>query len=92
LRPPQVAVSSSALLPFLPEDLCWYRLYQSRIANAPYTTVWLQIDLGFWRRIDEVKFLPFGSGFPIRFTIECSNDPALRSSQLIVERTSTGLP
>jgi mono/diheme cytochrome c family protein len=63
------------------------RGYHSALANTADTLKWVQIDLGETREIDRVWLLPAlddfngigaGFGFPVRFKVEVSDDPAFR--------------
>ena len=82
-----------------------YRAYRSKPAKSADATTWVQIDLGETRRIDDVKVYPAneknvpgrdeqfaGEGFPVRFKIECSNDPDLYHSTTIVDHTDADYP
>lgn len=79
----------------------WYRPYVSNVAHSPSDTTWLQIDLGAVRQIERVRIYPAfeldskrgkGYGFPERFKIEASNDPALANSQILVDHTASDFP
>ncbi|WP_345682321.1 DUF1549 domain-containing protein [Novipirellula caenicola] len=57
--------------------------YHSKIASAPNTTKWVQLDLGKPRAIAMIRLTPAfdrynaigaGFGFPLRYRIEVSND------------------
>ena len=82
-----------------------YRAYRSKPAKSADATTWVQIDLGETRRVDDVKVYPAneknvpgrdeqfaGEGFPVRFKIECSNDPDLYHSTTIVDHTDADYP
>ena len=82
-----------------------YRAYRSKPAQTADAVTWVQIDLGEEHPIDYVKIYPAnekdipgrdeqfaGEGFPVRFKIECSSDPAFRHPTLIVDRTGTDYP
>jgi DUF1680 family protein len=82
-----------------------YRAYRSKPAKTADATTWVQIDLGESRPIDSVKVYPAnekgfpghdqdyaGEGFPVRFKIECSNDPEFHNPAPIVDHTDTDYP
>ncbi len=82
-----------------------YRAYRSKPAKTADATTWVQIDLGESRPIDFVKVYPAnekgfpgrdedyaGEGYPVRFKIECSNDPDFHSPLVIVEHTDADYP
>jgi len=52
---------------------------------------WIQLDLGSPRTFDAIRLLPSnnflspGDGFPVRFFIECSNDPMFHEGQRLVD-------
>jgi DUF1680 family protein len=82
-----------------------YRAYRSKPAKTADATTWVQIDLGESQPIDSVKVYPAnekgypgrdaaypGEGFPVRFKIECSNDPDFHSPALIVDHTDADYP
>jgi len=70
--------------------------YHSGIEKNPDSTKWVQIDLGKRLPIEEVRLLPArpidfpdtpGFGFPVRFRIEASDEPAFASPQIIADHT-----
>lgn len=82
-----------------------YRAYRSKRAKSADTTTWVQIDLGQNRPIDLIKVYPAnekgypgrdqhyaGEGFPVRFKIECSDDPDFRQASAIADHTRTDFP
>jgi hypothetical protein len=82
-----------------------YRAYRSKPAKTVDTPTWVQVDLGEHRPIDFVKVYPAneklytgrdedyaGEGFPVRFKIECSDDPVFNSPTLIVDHTDADYP
>lgn len=75
-----------------------YRPYRSRAYGSAAATTWAQIDLGSSQSIDAVKLYPsnrhdtLGSGFPARFRIECSDDPAFQTRQPIADWSTSDYP
>lgn len=82
-----------------------FRAYRSKPAQNANSLTWVQIDLGKSLPIDSVKIYPAndrgypdrdeyyaGAGFPVRFKIESSQEPAFRSPTLIADYTSTDYP
>ena len=67
--------------------------YHSRFAADPNVTKWLQLDLGRSQSFDAVVLVPVdmgygtrpgpGFGFPLRFRVETSDDPAFSEPRLI---------
>ncbi len=77
----------------------FYRPYFSRLSDQPDATTWVQIDLGSREFIDAVRLYPASpyphgnnNGFPVRFQIECADDPGFHSPRPIVNRTETDYP
>lgn len=77
----------------------FYRPYCSRFSTTSETTTWVQVDLGSTQYIDAVKLHPFcrphwpaGDGFPLRFSIECSDDANFASRLPLVAWTRTDYP
>jgi hypothetical protein len=75
----------------------WYRPYVSQLAQQPDTQMWLQIDLGADKPIDGLRLYPAftpgdlharGYGFPLRFRIEASSDPAFGSASALVDQSA----
>jgi DUF1680 family protein len=74
-------------------------IYRSEIKTSAEQLIWLQVDLGIPKEIDEVKLYPlivgtnpaFRSHFPLRFRIETDNDPAFSHPQLIFDHTGSDL-
>jgi DUF1680 family protein len=73
--------------------------YQSRPAKNDAQTRWVQVDLGQRRKIDAVKLLPMtipwsgdSKGFPARFKIEVSDDPAFKTAILTTDRLGEDYP
>ena len=62
---------------------------------------WVQVDLGRLVRLEEVRLVParpvdfpdtIGFGFPLRFKIEVSDDPAFLESSVVVDQTGEDFP
>lgn len=76
----------------------FYRAYRSRPASTSDVTAWVQIDLGSSQPIEVVKVYPSrthllaGEGFPLRFRIECSDDPAFQTRSLIADKSKADYP
>ena len=79
----------------------WYRPYVSKVAHAPATPTWLQIDLGAPQPIDALRLYPAftpgdehanGYGFPVRFRIEAADEPSFARPRLLVDRTTADQP
>jgi hypothetical protein len=74
-------------------------VYTSEEKTSADQPVWLQVDLGNPRDIDEVKLYPLIVGtspssranFPLRFRIEADNDPAFPHPQLVFDHTNSDL-
>ena len=73
--------------------------YQSKTAKSDTQTRWVQVDLGRRRKIDAVKLLPMtipwsgdAKGFPARFKIEVSDDPAFQTAILTTDRRGEDYP
>jgi hypothetical protein len=69
--------------------------YHSAISKEQQTTKWVQVDLGSSTEIDKVVLMPCyddfnkigaGFGFPIRFKVECSDDPTFKSGVTLLWR------
>ena len=69
--------------------------YHSQIANTQDTVKWVQVDLGSSATIDKVSLKPCyddyggiggGFGFPVRFKVECSNDPEFKTGVTLLWR------
>jgi len=70
--------------------------YLSMAADSAGAVKWVQVDLGRQQTFDSVRLwgawpvhdsrLP-GYGFPVRFVIEVSDDPAFSSSRTVIDRT-----
>jgi mono/diheme cytochrome c family protein len=71
--------------------------YHSGIAPTPDVVKWVQVDLGRPVAIDEIRLVPArptdfpdtpGFGFPVRFRVEVSDDPAFVTSQTVADHTA----
>ncbi len=69
--------------------------------DDPETVKWVQVDLGDAVLIDAIRLLPSrptdtidspGTGFPVQFKIEASNDPAFSKKQLIFSSSPEAYP
>ena len=71
--------------------------YHSELANSADAVKWVQVDLREPRRFASVALYPArpynwkhdvpGFGFPIRYRIECSDEPEFKSPRVIADRT-----
>lgn len=72
--------------------------FHSEEAKARDSEKWIQVDLGTPRQIDEVKLyaLRYADsellGFPERFKLEVSTDPAFARKTLVVDQTQANYP
>ncbi|HEX9045691.1 MAG TPA: family 78 glycoside hydrolase catalytic domain [Verrucomicrobiae bacterium] len=68
--------------------------FHAQTSTSQSVTKWVQVDLGQAYPIASVKLHPKwhqglpGYGFPLRFHVEISNDPAFASSNLVVNQTT----
>lgn len=68
--------------------------YHAQTSSSQNVTKWVQIDLGAAYPISSIRLHPkwhqgmSGYGYPVRFHIEISNDPAFASSNLVVNQSS----
>jgi len=75
-----------------------YRPYHSKSSSRSDVTAWVQVDLGSSQPIEAVKLYPSngiytsGEGFPVRYRLECSEDPSFHTSQLIADRSDADYP
>jgi hypothetical protein len=75
-------------------------IYRSKLAKSDAEVRWVQIDLGRSYTIDAVKLLPAvalwgdvaSEGFPSRFKIEVSDDPAFKTAVLTTARLAADYP
>ena len=73
--------------------------YTFKTAGTNDPVAWLQVDLGKSVKIDTVKLLPlmkgYGAdspGFPARFKLEASDDPAFMTAAAIADCTGADVP
>ena len=75
--------------------------YHGREESVPMARQWVQVDLGRLVRLEEVRLVParpvdfpdtIGFGFPLRFKIEVSDDPAFLESSVVVDQTGEDFP
>ncbi len=66
--------------------------YHSAIHPQPEATAWVQVDFGSPMSIDEIRLIPArpvdfpdtpGFGFPTRFRVELSDDPAFATAECV---------
>ena len=68
--------------------------YHAQSNTSQNVTKWVQVDLGRAYSISNLKLHPKwhqglpGYGFPLRFHVEISNDPAFASSNLVASQTT----
>lgn len=72
--------------------------FRSETRSDPDVPQWLQFDLEQRRMIDRIVAMPahipalgergVGYGFPLRFQIEIADDPEMKNSTIVVDRTS----
>lgn len=69
--------------------------YHAQTSSTPEVTKWVRVDLGGSHVIDTIVLHPKwhqgvpGYGFPVRYRVEVSNDPAFASATMIADRTSS---
>jgi DUF1680 family protein len=74
-------------------------IYRSEVKASAEQPIWLQVDLGNPKDIDEVRLYPlidgtnpsWRSNFPLRFRIEADDDPAFSRPQLVADHTDSDL-
>ncbi|MEE2642376.1 MAG: DUF1553 domain-containing protein [Planctomycetota bacterium] len=75
--------------------------YHSHFSGSAETTKWVQLELDSAVVIDELRFLPAyptdfketpGFGFPLRFRVELSNDPAFGKSTIVRDQSQQDFP
>lgn len=75
--------------------------YHSAIVAQQDQTKWVQVDLGAPAPLDKILLIPArptdfkdtpGFGFPVRFQIAVSNDPAFKTATLVEDRSSADFP
>jgi len=71
--------------------------WHSGIAQSPEQAKWVQVDLGISHPLDEVRLYPAhppdfperpGFGFPPRFRVEISDDPAFAQPRTLLDATN----
>lgn len=77
-----------------------FQPYASEVKASENQIIWIQVDLGVSKKIDEVKLYPvvrdgwdlyWRSNFPLRFRIEADDDPTFTHPKLIVDYTHKDL-
>ncbi|HVX15407.1 MAG TPA: PSD1 and planctomycete cytochrome C domain-containing protein [Pirellulales bacterium] len=86
-----------SLLPIEPGQASPTLGYHSQIMPQAESTKWVQVDLGQSVPLDEIVLVPAhvvygghpgpGFGFPPRFKVELSDDPAFGTAQLVAEES-----
>jgi mono/diheme cytochrome c family protein len=75
--------------------------YHSQLSAKQDVTKWVQVDLNESIKLDRVVIKPChdefnnigaGFGFPVRFTIELSDDPTFKTSVVIADETAKDFP
>ena len=73
--------------------------YVSKSTGKEGEVRWVQVDLGKSIKIDQVKLFPLlegystaSPGFPVRFKLEASDDPAFQTAASIADFTATNVP
>jgi hypothetical protein len=75
--------------------------YHSGISPKPDVAKWVQVDLGQSLPIEAIHLLPArptdfrdspGFGFPLRFRVDISDDPAFISSELVADHRASDFP
>lgn len=72
--------------------------YTCQVSDTPDMTTWVQIELGTSQPIDAIRLYPScrphknPSGFPVRFHIECSNDPDFKIAKRIADWSQNDYP
>ncbi|MBW4891724.1 glycoside hydrolase family 78 protein [Mucilaginibacter sp. HMF5004] len=67
--------------------------YKSKDMKTDSNEQWVQVDLGKWQAFDEVKLFPTffsdraGYAFPLRFKVECANEPTFKTPVLVGNKT-----
>jgi hypothetical protein len=70
--------------------------YHSNIEPKPDVTKWVQVDLGLSVTLDEIRLVPArptdfpdtpGFGFPLRFKVDLSDEPAFTKAQILADHT-----
>jgi len=73
--------------------------FRSLPAGSAASAKWVQVDLGACREIDAVRLYPAwpegwapGYGFPVRFRVECSDDPRFEHATRLVDCSDADYP
>lgn len=75
--------------------------YHSAIMPKPEAVKWVQVDLGSVLPLDELRLFPArptdfpdspGFGFPARFRIELSDEPAFKKGRTVADQTKQDYP
>jgi len=75
--------------------------YHSGIEARPEVEKWVQVDLGRPLPLDQVLIIPArptdfrdtpGFGFPLRYRVAVSDDPAFRQSRILLDATAEDVP
>lgn len=77
--------------------------YHSAIVSTSDSTKWVQVDLGAAQNLRQIRLFParptndtagdlVGAGFPVRYRVQVSDDPAFASSTTIVDHTDADQP
>ncbi len=75
--------------------------WHSAISATPDVTKWVQVDLGESLPIETVRLVPArptdfqdspGFGFPLRFRVEVSDDPAFAARETLADHSATDFP
>lgn len=80
-----------------------YRAYRSKVVQDPNMTTWVQLDLGKSVAIESIQLFPAserlggsgyygGEGFPLRFRIDASEDPAFTQPKTVADFTNSDFP
>jgi DUF1680 family protein len=77
----------------------FYRPYFSRVVGTADTQTWVQVDLGSRQTFDAIKLYPANpyphgkdDGFPLRFRLECADEPLFRTPRVLVDRSNADYP
>jgi hypothetical protein len=100
----QIAAANKELvaLPIEPSEASSTLGYHSQIMPTPDSVKWVQIDLGRSQTLEEIVLVPAhvvygghpgpGFGFPPRFKVELSDDPAFGTSQMLADEMAADYP
>jgi alpha-L-rhamnosidase len=77
--------------------------YHSAVEQTPDATKWAQVDLGASQHIASVSLFParptndpagdlLGAGFPVRYRVQVSDDPAFATATTVADRTGADEP